>query len=64
MDRDEMLARLNSLEHSIQTMREYCWMKGEADDWHGVMDAAADLRELLVEKRVLEHYLEIGKVKP
>lgn len=64
MDKDEMRARLASLEHSIQTMREYCWMKGESDDWHGVMDAAADLRELFVEKRILEHLLEIGKVKP
>ena len=57
MDAEETRARLATVCHSIAIMKEYCWMKGEADDWHGVMDAAADLRELIVEKNVLERVL-------
>jgi len=59
---EEMRARLDRVQQSIAKMTGYCWMKGEQDDWHGVMDAAADIRELLVEKRMLEHFLGIGKV--
>jgi len=30
---------------------EYMWMKVEMEDWHGVSDAANDLRELDAEHR-------------
>lgn len=58
MAREAIQARLAAVQGSITTMVEYCWMKGESDDWHGVMDAAADIRELLVEQRVLQWVLD------
>lgn len=34
----------------IELLKKYLLMKFEQGDWHGVMDAAADLRELQVKR--------------
>ena len=36
-----------SLEEKIALMKKYLLLKFEEGDWHGVADAAMDLRELL-----------------
>jgi len=40
-----------SIEEQIRIMKEYLLMKYHQEDWHGVMDAAADIRELLISMR-------------
>lgn len=44
---------LDTLEQDIVLMQQYCDHKRDQEDWHGVMDAAADIRELLVMQRTL-----------
>lgn len=39
-------ATLSELEHQRQVLIDYCQQKLYAGDWHGVADAAMDLREL------------------
>lgn len=55
-------SRIADLEASIATMRGYLLHKFALDDWHGVMDAAADLRELVVRKLVIEDLIGHGRV--
>jgi hypothetical protein len=38
------------VQEKIELMKRYLLMKFNEGDWHGVMDAAADLRELEVKK--------------
>lgn len=40
-----------TFEETRNTLIGYLLMKVEEADWHGVMDAAADLRELEAEQR-------------
>lgn len=40
-------------------MEMYLDQKRRLDDWHGVMDAAADIRELQVMQRTLRQVLEV-----
>ncbi len=49
----DVLIRLHQLEHRITVMITYLRLRMDMADWHGVMDAAADLRELETERRVL-----------
>jgi hypothetical protein len=44
-------ARRIRLEGAIETMEGYLALRVRMRDWHGVMDAAADLRELEAELR-------------
>lgn len=50
----ETKVRLDVLEHRIALMISYLHLRMDMSDWHGVMDAAADLRELEVERRMLQ----------
>jgi hypothetical protein len=45
---------MEKLRESIVVMEEYMRIRMEMRDWHGVMDAAADLRELESSLRTLE----------
>jgi len=47
-----------TIEERKITMIKYLKLKLEEEDWHGVMDAAADLRELEVEKKYAPIYSE------
>lgn len=44
---------IETLDLSIQDMRKYMSRKEVLGDWHAVMDAAADIREMLAEKNAL-----------
>lgn len=52
--RDELEARKLELQGERVTLRAYMADKEKNEDWHGVQDAASDLRELDIELRVLE----------
>lgn len=39
---------VQQVQEKIELMKKYLLMKFYEEDWHGVMDAAADLRELVV----------------
>jgi hypothetical protein len=45
---------IEKLTQSIEIMEQYLRVRLEMRDWHGVMDAAADLRELEAMLRVLQ----------
>jgi hypothetical protein len=45
---------MEKLRESILVMEEYMRIRMAMRDWHGVMDAAADLRELESSLRTLE----------
>jgi hypothetical protein len=51
------MGELLEVEHRRQLLVEYCQMKLDVGDWHGVSDAANDLRELEVELKWLK---EVG----
>lgn len=44
--RGEVIQRVAELERNRVMMIEYCRMKLAAEDWHGVQDAASDLRDI------------------
>lgn len=44
---------LEDLARQRATMKDYLKLRLELDDWHGVMDAAADLREIEAQIRLL-----------
>lgn len=48
-------SRIETLDLSIQDMRKYMSRKEVLGDWHAVMDAAADIREMVAEKNALRN---------
>ena len=44
-----------SLKERKKIMIEYLRLKLSEEDWHGVQDAASDLREIEVELRLMEN---------
>ena len=42
----EVIHRISFLETARPKLIDYLAMKMEAEDWHGVQDAASDLRDL------------------
>jgi hypothetical protein len=50
--------KLAAILRKIDGMKHYCMLKYEHEDWHGVMDAAADIRELVAEQTALENVLD------
>ena len=48
-ERFALEGRLETLRHRRAQLIAYLHMKAEAADWHGVADAAMDLRELDIE---------------
>jgi len=51
--KDSTISR-NNLLRQRTTLVEYLELKVETEDWHGVADAAMDLRELDVRLKILE----------
>jgi hypothetical protein len=43
------MSKIESLQKKIEGMKQYLLLKFDHEDWHGVMDAAADIRELEAE---------------
>ncbi len=58
---DDRLGELIEVEHRKQLLVEYCQMKLDVGDWHGVSDAANDLRELEVELRWMRWLGEVSE---
>lgn len=44
---------IESLESDFLLMKDYLQMCVRKEDWHGVMDASADIREILAKLSVL-----------
>lgn len=45
-----------NVEEKIELMKKYLLMKYHDQDWHGVADAAMDIRELIAEQKAKEKY--------
>ena len=52
---EDRIAKLNK---RFEGMQSYLLLKNDEQDWHGVMDASADIRELLAELQVLEEWYD------
>lgn len=48
-----MSDKATKLKEQVEGMKKYLLLKFHQEDWHGVMDAAADIRELLAELKGL-----------
>ena len=48
---------LERISCDLVLMEEYLDQKRRLDDWHGVMDASADIRELLIMQRTLRQVM-------
>lgn len=57
METKEIGGWLERIERDIALMEAYLDQKRRLEDWHGVMDAAADIRELLIMQRTLRQVL-------
>lgn len=51
-------AKLKDLNYRLDLMKKYLDMKRQEEDWHGVEDAASDIRDILSAITVLEELLE------
>jgi hypothetical protein len=60
MQNTKILARLAEIEAHLATMRTYLDMRNKSKDWHGVMDASADIRELEAEAKALRWVLNLS----
>lgn len=54
---------LHTLRGQRTTMLDYLDMMVRRQDWHGVMDAAADLREIDAKIAVLDEIVRIGRMQ-
>ena len=54
----ELTEELASLFEQKQRMVDYLKLKLSQEDWHGVADAAMDIREIISEKKALSDIIE------
>lgn len=54
----ELIAELASLFEQKQRMVDYLKLKLSQEDWHGVADAAMDIREIISETKALSDIVE------
>ena len=59
MQRKAIEKWLNRIDQDVAVMEMYLDQKRRLEDWHGVMDAAADIRELQIMQRTLRQVLEV-----
>ena len=57
MDKKEIGGWLERIGQDLALMEAYLDQKRRLDDWHGVMDASADIRELLIMQRTLRQVM-------
>lgn len=50
-------ARIDELNSAMDYMQKYMDSKKTLGDWHAVMDAAADIREILVEIKTIKRII-------
>lgn len=56
--RQTITQKISDIDRHLNVMHEYLSMRSQTQDWHGVMDSSADIRELTVEKKTLQWVLE------
>ena len=52
--RDPIEKRLVQLKQDLHIMKDYLMMCARKEDWHGVMDASADIREIVAKLSMLD----------
>jgi hypothetical protein len=57
VDKKEIGGWLERIGQDLALMEAYLDQKRRLDDWHGVMDASADIRELLIMQRTLRQVM-------
>jgi hypothetical protein len=57
VDKQQMKDWLERIRCDLVLMEAYLDQKRRLDDWHGVMDASADIRELLIMQRTLRQVM-------
>jgi hypothetical protein len=53
--KEKINKKLEDLKKRREGMKQYLLLKYGEEDWHGCMDAAADIREIDAEMKCLEH---------
>lgn len=48
------MEQIDKFKERKKRMIDYCLLKVEEEDWHGVADAANDIREIVVQIKLLE----------
>ena len=59
LESDDVQMMLEEVRRQLVVMRSYLEMRVDMQDWHGVADAAADIRELIAKEQVLLEVLEV-----
>lgn len=60
LDRDDVQMMLEEIRSQLRVMATYIQIRHDMEDWHGVMDASADIRELKAKEQCL---LEVLRAK-
>ena len=58
--KEKIKNNIKSLENRRNGMKKYLLLKYDEEDWHGCMDASADIREIEAELKCLKMMQEIG----
>jgi hypothetical protein len=59
LERDDVQMMLEEIQRQLQVMYTYIQIRHDMEDWHGVMDASADIRELKAKEQALREVLEV-----
>ena len=52
--KSDLKAKQEKLESRLQRMKDYLQLKFDEEDWHGVADAAMDIREIVSELKCIQ----------
>lgn len=52
--KEDLVEKSEKLEKRLKGMKEYLLLKFDEEDWHGVADAAMDIRELIAELKCVK----------
>lgn len=53
LEQDDVVMILEEVQNQIRIMQSYIEMQMNMEEWHGIMDAAADMRELKAKEKIL-----------
>lgn len=48
------MTKIEKLKLNVERMKDYLRLRLDMEDWHGVQDAASDIRELVAQIKILE----------
>jgi hypothetical protein len=60
VDASSLSQQIKKLEGRLDKMKEYLQLKYDEEDWHGVADAAMDIREIVAEIKCLKKITSQG----